>query len=324
MGPGYTATDRTCEVAGLIAFIGRRLAQSLLLVFGAITIVFIVLRVAPGDPATLVLGSQATPAELEALRHKMGLSDPLPAQYMQHLSEVIRLDFGESWRMGGDALAVCLQRLPATLALAAYAMLVTLGVGFPLGIYAARHAGSWSDHLVSQLALVGQGLPPFWVGIMLILIFARTLNLFPSTADGSLQALILPAVTLALPFLGWLAKLVRNGTLEELNKDYVRTARAKGMSEQVVFYVHVLRNTLTPVVTVLGLVMGNFIANAIIIETVFAWPGIGSLMIESIVNRDYAVAEAAIILIAVFYIALNLLIDILYFYLDPRITLENA
>ncbi|PRX47167.1 peptide/nickel transport system permease protein/oligopeptide transport system permease protein [Prauserella shujinwangii] len=308
----------------MIIYLARRLWQSVFLIFGAITIVFLVLRVIPGDPATLILGSQATPAELAALREEMGLTDPLFEQYVRHLAEVARLDFGESWRLGGDAFASVVDRLPATLTLAGYALALTLLIGFPLGLHAARHTGRAVDRVVSYLSLTGQALPSFWVGIMLVLIFARMLGVLPGTADGTPVSLILPAFTLALPFLGWLARLVRNGTLEELGKDYVRTARAKGLSERIVFNVHVLRNTLTPVVTVLGLVLGNFIADAVIIEQVFAWPGIGSLLIDSIVNRDYAVAEAAIVLIAVFYIGLNLLVDVAYFYLDPRITLETV
>lgn len=308
----------------MIIYIGRRLGHAAFLIFGAITIVFLVLRVIPGDPASLILGSQATQQELDDLRRELGLSDPLLTQYVRHLGEVMRLDFGESWRLGGEAFANVLDRLPATLALAGYALLLTLVIGIPLGVYAARNTGRWVDRVVAYLSLAGQALPSFWVGIMLVLIFSRALDILPSTADGSPQASILPAFTLALPFLGWLARLVRNGTLDELNKDYVRTARSKGLSERVVFNVHVLRNTMTPVITVLGLVLGNFIADAVIIEQVFAWPGIGSLMIESITNRDYAVAEAVIVLIAVCYIGLNLLVDVLYFYLDPRITLETV
>ncbi|ASR36334.1 peptide ABC transporter permease [Prauserella marina] len=308
----------------MIIYLARRLWQSVFLVFGAITIVFLALRVIPGDPASLILGSSATPEELAELRQSMGLDDPILVQYVRHLGEVLRLDFGESWRLGGDAFAAVLERLPATLTLAGYALLLTLLIGFPLGVYAARHPGKFVDRAVSYFSLTGQALPSFWVGIMLVLIFSRMLGILPATADGTPIALVLPAFTLALPFLGWLARLVRNGTLEELGKDYVRTARSKGLSERVVFNVHVLRNTLTPVVTVLGLVLGNFIADAVIIEQVFAWPGIGSLMIESIVNRDSAVAEAAIVLIAVFYIGLNLIVDVLYFYLDPRITLETV
>lgn len=308
----------------MITYIARRLGQSVFLIFGAITIVFLVLRVIPGDPEALMLGSQATEEELAAARQQLGLDDPLWQQYVRHLGEVVTLDFGESWRLGGDALGNVLDRLPATVTLAGYALLFTLLLGFPLGVYAARHEGKLVDRLVSYLSLAGQALPSFWVGLMLVLIFARILGVLPGTANGTPASVILPAFTLALPFLGWLARLVRNGTLEELGKEYVRTARSKGLSERVVFNVHVLRNTLTPVVTVLGLVLGNFIADAVIIEQVFAWPGIGTLMIDSIIHRDYAVAEAAIVLIAVFYILLNLLVDVLYFYLDPRITLETV
>ncbi|KHF42504.1 ABC transporter permease [Saccharomonospora viridis] len=308
----------------MITYIARRLGQSVFLIFGAITIVFLVLRVIPGDPAALMLGSQATEEELAAARQQLGLDDPLWQQYVRHLGEVVTLDFGESWRLGGDALGNVLDRLPATVTLAGYALLFTLLLGFPLGVYAARHEGKLVDRLVSYLSLAGQALPSFWVGLMLVLIFARILGVLPGTSNGTPASVILPAFTLALPFLGWLARLVRNGTLEELGKEYVRTARSKGLSERVVFNVHVLRNTLTPVVTVLGLVLGNFIADAVIIEQVFAWPGIGTLMIDSIIHRDYAVAEAAIVLIAVFYILLNLLVDVLYFYLDPRITLETV
>ncbi len=308
----------------MIGYLVRRLGQVVLLLFGAITIVFLVLRVIPGDPAALILGSQATAEELAAKRVELGLSDPLLLQYVRHLGEVVRLDFGDSWRLGGDAFAAVLDRLPATLTLAGFALVFTLLLGFPFGVHAARRKGRFTDRAVSYFSLTGQALPAFWVGIMLVLIFSRTLNLLPATADGTVVALVLPAFTLALPFLGWLARLVRNGTLEELGRDYVRTARSKGLTERVVFNIHVLRNTLNPVITVLGLVLGHFIADAVIIEQVFAWPGIGSLMIESIQNRDYAVAEAAIILIALFYIGLNLLVDLLYFALDPRVTLEKV
>lgn len=308
----------------MIVYLARRLGQAVLLLFGAVTIVFLVLRVIPGDPAALILGSQATPDQLAAKRDELGLSDPLLAQYVRHLGEVVRLDFGESWRLGEDAFAAVLSRLPATITLAGCALALTLALGFPLGLHAARHKGKLVDRAVSYFSLTGQALPAFWVGIMLVLIFSRTLNLLPATADGSMLGLVLPAFTLALPFLGWLARLVRNGTLEELGKDYVRTARSKGLTERVVFNIHVLRNTLTPVVTVLGLILGTFIADAVIIEQVFAWPGIGSLMIESIQQRDYAVAEAAIILIAVFYVGINVVVDLLYFALDPRVTLETV
>lgn len=308
----------------MTAFLGRRLAQALLQIWGAITIVFIALRVLPGDPAELILGSQATPEALEALRGQLGLRDPLLVQYGHHLQDIVRLDFGDSWRQGVSALDACVERLGSTLILSAWAMVITVVLGFLAGTFAARRANTWADHLVSVSSLVGQALPPFWIGIMLSLIFARWLQILPSTADGTMAGLLLPALTLALPFVGWLGRLVRTGILEEMNQDYVRTAHAKGLSRRVVFYVHVLRNTLVPVVTMLGLLMGYFIANGVIVEVIFAWPGIGSLLIDSITFRDYAVVEAILTVITVCYIVLNLVVDVLYAYLDPRIQLENA
>ncbi|MEV0390451.1 ABC transporter permease [Nonomuraea sp. NPDC050643] len=308
----------------MTAFLGRRLAQALLQIWGAITIVFIALRVLPGDPAELILGSQATPAQLQALRAEMGLDDPLMVQYLSHLGDLLRLDFGDSWRQGVGAFQAALERFGPTLTLSAWALVITVVLGFLAGSAAARRANSLTDHLISVSSLVGQALPPFWIGIMLSLIFARVLQILPSTADGTMASLLLPAFTLALPFVGWLGRLVRTGILEEMNQDYVRTARAKGLSRRVVFYIHVLRNTMVPVVTMLGLLMGNFIANGVIVEVIFAWPGIGSLLVDSITFRDYAVVEAVLTVVTVCYITLNLLVDVLYTYLDPRIQLENA
>ena len=301
-------------------FLLRRLSQALLIIFASLTVVFVVVRVVPGDPAALILGASATPADVAKLRDQLGLNQSLFEQYLKFLHGVIRGDFGTSWRLGGSAMAEVLQRLPATLNLTAAALLITILTGFPLGVIGARHPGSWIDRMISIFTLIGQALPSFWVGVMLILVFARTLRVFPSAADGSAKALILPAVTLALPFIGWLSRLVRNGLLDEVDKDYVRTARSKGIDARVVFYRHALRNTLIPVVTVLGLLIGNFIANAVIIEVVFARPGIGSLMIDAITNRDYSVVQAAIMTITVAYVLLNLLVDLMYFKLDPRLS----
>ncbi|MEU5941356.1 ABC transporter permease [Micromonospora sp. NPDC047548] len=307
----------------MLRFVLKRLAQALLIILASLTVVFLVVRVAPGDPAALILGASASPSDLADLRRELGLDEPLLSQYATFLHGVLQGDFGHSWRLGGDALANVLDRLPATLQLSACALLVTLVVGFPLGVVSARRAGSWIDRLISVPTLLGQALPSFWVGVMLILIFSRTLDVLPATADGTVASLVLPSVTLALPFLGWLARLVRNGVLEELGKDYVRTARSKGVDGRVVFYRHVVRNMMIPVVTLLGLLVGNFIANAVIIEVVFAWPGVGSLMIDSITNRDYSVVQAAIMTITVAYVLLNLLVDFLYVKLDPRLNPEH-
>lgn len=308
----------------MLTFVAKRLGQAVLIIFTSLTVVFFVVRVVPGNPAALILGSSASPGDIAKLHRELGLDRPLFVQYLKFLQGVAHGDFGTSWRLGGSALSNVLDRLPATLELAGVALLITVLLGFPLGVISARRAGSWVDQLISVPTLVGQALPSFWVGVMLILIFSRTFQILPATADGTPSAFILPSVTLALPFIGWLAKLVRNGVLGEVGKDYVRTARSKGLDGWVVFYIHVLRNTLIPVVTVIGLLIGNFIANAVIIEVVFAWPGIGSLLIDSITQRDYSVVQAAIMSMTVAYVLLNLAVDVLYFRLDPRLTPENA
>ena len=306
------------------AFILKRLAQAVIVAFGALTLVFVIVRVVPGDPATLILGPDASAAQVESVRSDFGLDQPLWRQYIEHLGGVFHGDLGDSWRLGGSAVTNTLERFPATLQLSLVALILTITIGFPLGMASARRPGGLLDLAVSTGSLVGQAVPSFWLGIILILLFARQLEWLPATADGSPAAILLPAITLALPFIGWLARLVRNGAIEENGKDYVRTARAKGVPEALVQYVHVGRNITIPVVTVIGLLMGNFIANAVIIEVVFSWPGIGSLMVDAITNRDYAVVEATIVVITASYIALNLLVDIAYFALDPRLTPENA
>lgn len=305
-------------------FIAKRIWQTLILIFGAITVVFIVLRAIPGDPALLMVGANATPAEVAQVRVEMGLTEPLWIQYIQHMWDVLQGNFGESWRLGGDSLGITLSRLPATLLLAFYAFILTVALGVPLGIYCSRRPGTVPDKIISVMSLTGQALPAFWIGIMLILIFSRWLNWLPAVPDGTFRTAILPAFTLALPFIGWLARLVRNGALEEIGKDYVRTAKAKGLAHGTIFYVHVMRNTLVPIVTALGFIIGHFIADAVIIENVFSWPGIGSLMVDSITNRDYSIAEATVIAITVAYVIINFVVDLLYFAVDPRISPETS
>ncbi|MBA0051217.1 ABC transporter permease [Streptomyces sp. AJS327] len=308
----------------MTSFLLKRIGQAVVVAWGAISLVFVIVRVVPGDPARLILGPDASADQVASVRADFGLDQPLWRQYLTHLADVLRGDFGESWRLGGSAMANTLDRYPATLTLAFLALLVTLFLGFPLGMLCARRAGGPLDSAISTSSLIGQALPSFWLGIVLILIFARQLEWLPSTAGSGLASAVLPSVTLALPFVGWLARLVRNSALEEGAKGYVRTARAKGTGEGVISYVHVGRNIAVPVVTVLGLLLGNFVANAVIVEVVFSWPGIGSLMVDAITNRDYAVVEAAIVTITITYILLNLVVDALYFALDPRLTPENA
>lgn len=306
----------------MAAYVGRRLVQSLFVIWGAITIIFVIVRIVPGDPAALMLGATVSQEQINALREDLGLNDSIIVQYGQYLADAIRLDFGESIRLGGEAMGYVVTRLPATLLLAVAGMAMTLAISLPLGIVAARRPQGFYDKLISASSLGGQALPQFWVGIMLILVFARYLQILPSAGAGSWRHIILPAFALSLPFIGWVTRLVRGGVLEELRGDYVQTARAKGLSERRVFYIHVLRNALVPVVTVLGLLMGEFIASAVIIEVVFSWPGVGRLLVDSIMFRDYSVVQASIAVIAAFYVFLNLVVDVLYGYLDPRIRVE--
>lgn len=303
----------------MIALAVRRLLQSVFVLWGAVTIVFVVVRAVPGDPAALLLGPNATQAEIDAARQDLGLNDPLALQYVRYLGEVVRLEFGQSTRLGGPAMDAVLTRLPATLSLAFVAMAITLLIGFPLGVWAARRNGGIARGVVSVLSLAGQGMPQFWVGIMLILIFAERLQVLPASGFTSYAGLILPGFALALPFIGWLTRSVRSSVLDELDHGYVRTARAKGLSPRAVFYGHVVRNTLIPIVTVVGLLLGIFIGSAVIVEVVFAWPGVGRALVDGITYRDYAVVEAAVTVITAVYVVLNLVVDLLYSYLDPRI-----
>lgn len=307
----------------MTGYLIRRFFYSLFVIWGAVTIIFFVIRVVPGDPAAVMLGTSATEEQVTELRQTLGLNDPIFIQYINYLLDVVKLDFGESFKLGGSALDHVLYRLPFTVTLAVSAIIIAILLSFPLGIWAARKSNSFIDWLISTGSLLGQSLPTFWVGVMLILVFARFLGILPSSGSGSIAHLILPAFTLCLPFIGMIVRLVRNGILDELSRGYVQTARSKGLKENLVFYIHVLRNVLIPVVTVMGLLLGEFIGSAIIIEVVFSWPGIGRLLVDSILYRDYSIVQATVVIIATFYVLLNLIVDILYGYIDPRIQVEE-
>lgn len=299
--------------------IARRVGQAVLVLWGALTIVFVVVRMVPGEPAALLLGPTATPEQVAALTSELGYDDPLGAQYVHYLMDAIRLDFGASHRLHVPAMAAALERLPATMTLAITAMIVTLVVGFPLGVVAARRPNSLIGRAVSGFSLAFQGMPQFWVGIMFVIVFSATLGLLPSSGFTSPQSLVMPAVALALPYVGWLTRSVRNSVMEELDRNYVRTARANGLPSRRIFYGHVVRNTLIPVITVIGLLLGVFIGSAVIVEQVFAWPGVGRLLVDAITYRDYSVVQAAVLVITALYVVMNLVVDLLYSYLDPRV-----
>ncbi|HEY8446367.1 MAG TPA: nickel ABC transporter permease [Thermomicrobiales bacterium] len=300
----------------------RRFAYAIFVLWGALTIIFVTIRIVPGDPASMMLGAGATEEDVAALRHRLGLDEPLPVQYVQFLGDAIRLDFGNSLWLNRPVLSSIGERITATARLAVTAMAIALLVSFPLGILAALKKRTFIDGLVSVVSLLGQSVPSFWLGIMLILVFARQLRLLPSAGSDTWKHLVLPSVTLALPLIGVLTRLVRSGLLEVMYEDYIRTARAKGLDPRSVLVRHALRNMLIPVVTVAGLQLGNLLGGTVIVETVFGWPGIGRLLVDAIFNRDYPLVQAAILCITATFITINLIVDISYVYLDPRIRLQ--
>ena len=285
--------------------------------------IFIAIRVVPGDPALAILGPDASPADLSALRARLGLDRPIVIQYLEYLGRTVRLDLGNSIRLEAPVLGVIMERFPLTALLAFTAIVLAVGLSFPLGILAALKRHSVIDSAVSAFSLVGQSVPSFWLGIVLILIFARQLRLLPSAGAESWKHLILPSLTLALIFTGVLTRLVRSGMLEVLAEDYVRTAHAKGLAPRLVVIRHALPNMLIPVVTVIGLQLGHLLGGAVIIETVFGWPGIGRLLVDAIFHRDYPLVQGAVFFITAGFIIINLMVDLSYGYLDPRVRLSR-
>jgi len=280
---------------------------------------FFIVRILPGDPAALALGVSAEPQAVESLRHAMGLDRPLPVQYAYFLRDAVKGNFGRSVYLSRPSTKLFLDKLPATMELAILAMLLSVIVAFPLGIRAALKANSLQDGAISVFTLVAQSMPNFWIGIMLILLFSQTLHLLPTFGRGTWQQMVLPVVTLAFPMMAVVVRLVRNGMLDTLHEDYVRTARAKGLRELSVISRHVIKNMMIPVITVLGLQFGSLLGGAVVVETVFAWPGVGQLTVDAIMRRDYPVVAASVFFISIMFVLVNLLVDMTYAYLNPRI-----
>ncbi|AFV75572.1 ABC-type dipeptide/oligopeptide/nickel transport system, permease component [Thermus oshimai JL-2] len=301
------------------AYILRRLLIALPTLFGVVVLVFLMVRLAPGDPAVLLAGEFATPETLEAIRARYGLDRSLPEQFLIYLGALLRGDLGESARSRRPVLEELATYFPNTLELAAAAILVALLLGVPLGVLAALRPGSGLDLGVMVLALLGVSMPVFWFGLLAILIFSVGLGWFPVAGKGTLAHLVLPAVTLGVNATALLARMTRGTLLEVLSQDYIRTARAKGLAERVVIFKHALRNALIPVVTVAGLEFGSLLSGAVITETIFAWPGLGQLLVGSILARDYPVVQGAVLLVAVSFVLVNLLVDLLYAWIDPRV-----
>jgi len=300
-------------------YIVRRLALSLFVLFGVSVVVFGLIHLAPGDPARLMLYDTAPEEEVQAMRKTLGLDQPLHLQYWLFLTNALRGDLGRSLYYKQPALRIILEHLPATAELTFAALLVSLVVAVPMGIVSAVRRDTVWDYAGMLLATVGQATPVFWLGLMFILLFSVQWTLLPSSGRGGLENLLMPAVTLGAPLMALVTRLVRSGMLDILGEDYIRTARAKGLARQVVVYRHALRNMLIPLLTVVGLQLGALLGGAVITETIFAWPGVGRLVVTAITARDYPLVQAATLLVSVYFVAINLLLDVLYVYIDPRI-----
>jgi peptide/nickel transport system permease protein len=315
------------RLGGLVsAYLVARLGQAVVVVFGVVTFVFILLNIT-GDPARLMLPPTASEEDVQNFRHQYGLDRPLYVQFGAYLGHVVRGDFGVSLqRTGYPAMQAVADTYPATVKLAVSAFLLTVLVSFPLGIAAAMKPYSAVDNVVMFVALFGQSMPNFWLGIMLIMVFAVQFHVLPSEGygdGGDLRHLILPAITLAVQGIGLLTRLVRSQILDVLSEDYIRTARAKGQSEVGVFLRHALKNAAIPLVTILGLNVGGLLGGAVITETVFSWPGVGQLAIAAINAHDFPVVQADVFVIATSFVMVNLAVDLLYGWLDPRIRLAS-
>ena len=302
----------------MTSYLVRRGWQSGLVLLGVSFVVFLILHLT-GDPALLLLPPDASAEDIAKFRKAMGFDDPWPVQYLRFLKGAVRGDFGESVRHGEPAMGLVLERLPATFELAGAGLLIALCLAIPAGIVSAVRRNTAVDYVSTVVALLGQAMPTFWLGIMLILVFSVRLSWLPSSGRGDIEHLILPAITLGLFTTARITRLTRSGMLEVLGQDYIRTARAKGVSEPPVVWKHALKNASIPIVTIVGIELGTLLGGSVITETIFAWPGVGRLSVQAIFNRDYPVVQAAVFLLASTFVIVNFLVDIIYTYLDPRI-----
>jgi ABC-type dipeptide/oligopeptide/nickel transport system permease component len=306
----------------VLGFLLRRIALTIPVLFGVATLVFSLIHLVPGDPAQAMLGDGASPQDVQELRSRLGLDRPLLEQYGAFLAGVGRGDLGVSFRTGQSVTAMIVERMPATIELAMAAMLVTIVIALPLGIAAAVWRGTTIDYGAMTFALAGISIPNFWLGPLLAIVFAVELGWLPVSGRGGAASLVLPSLSLGLALAAILARMTRASLLEELHQLYVRASRARGVATPRAILQHALGNSLIPIVTIVGSQFGAVLTGAVITETIFAWPGIGRLLIQSIGFRDYPMVQGCILLIAVTYVAVNLLTDVLYGVLDPRIRLQ--
>jgi len=302
-----------------------RLFQALLVVWLVATIVFVVSRLV-GNPETfLSSGIEATPMEIEKIRERFGLNDSLGKQYLDFITDSVQGDFGHSWGQAGDSTMKSIaQRAPNTFKLGAAALLFALSIAVPLGIVAAIRRGSSLDWLARLVAVFGQAVPGFWLALMMVFFFAVKLGWFPTSGSAGIRSLILPAAALGMLEMAAIMRLTRSGMIEAMDQDFIRTARAKGLNERVIIFRHAIRHAILPVVSLLGITLGRLIAGSVIVELIFAWPGVGRLIIDSIRVSDYPMVQAAVIVLSASIAVANLLVDISYQFIDPRIRLGRS
>lgn len=310
----------------MLGYILRRIVLAVPVIVGVTIIVFAMVRFLPGDPARVIAGVAATEEEVETVRRQLGLDRPVWEQYASFMLNLLRLDLGKSMFTGKPVLPQLLETLQNTFILAMAAMIIAIPVGIAIGIVSAVNRGKAIDQAAIVASLFGVSMPAFWLGLMLILLFAVTLRILPAGGIGSPswdpRYVILPALTLAAHLIGVLARMTRSSMLSVLGQDYIRTARAKGATDYAVNYRHALRNALLPVTTITGLYFGYLLSGTVLTETVFAWPGMGRLLVNAISNRDYPLIQGGVLLFSLIFIAVNLVVDILYAYIDPRIKYE--
>lgn len=306
----------------MLQYIAKRLLSTIPVLIGMTLLLFLMLRSLPGDPAQVLAGQMASPEDVQQIRVQLGLDQPIYVQYGKFILNLAKFDLGRSARTQNPVFDEIMTRLPNTLELSLLAIALACLFGIPAGIISAIRPYTWLDYLVTSSALFGMSMPVFWLGLMLVVVFSIILHWLPAGGTGGIQHFILPSITLAAFVVAFIARMTRATMMETLGQDYVVTARAKGLREKVVIIRHALHNAMIPIITVIGLQFGTLLGGAVLTETVFAWPGMGRLIVDSILGRDYPMIQGAILVFGLLYIFINLIVDLLYAFVDPRIRYE--
>ena len=316
---GADALTAFTDSIPVLSLLGRRLLLAVPTLLGVLIVVFLLLYVAPGDPVQAMVGERADAATIARLRAELRLDDPLPSQFVHYATGILRGDFGRSYITNRPIVQDIAERFPRTLLLATAAMLLATLTGITIGVLAAIRPNGWFDRMALAITYLGVSFPVYWIGLLLIVLFAVTLRWLPASGYGRWEFLVLPALTLGSRSIAYLARVTRSAMLEVLGADFVRTARAKGLAEQVVIVRHALRNALIPVVTVIGLDFGAYLTGSILTETIFSWPGIGRYVVQAISRRDLPAVQGAVLFLSVVFVVVNLLTDLVYQRVDPRV-----